>query len=77
MARRSIIIGLDRYILNTSFNKIRCKKVLVKKNQVYNYKKYISGIKYKITREKNIYKKYKSNNNDLKKEKEKSKFLNI
>lgn len=64
---RSKTIKFNQYICIANFNIIKCKKALVRKNQIYNYKRYIFAIKYKITKESNIYIKYKSNNKSLKK----------
>lgn len=46
---------------------IKYKKALIENNHIYNYKKNIFNIRYKIIKESNIYKIYKKYNKSLKK----------
>lgn len=66
LVERFKIIELDRYISKTDFGTIKYKKALKGNNQIYNYKRYIFNIRYKIIKESNIYRRYKRYDKNLK-----------
>lgn len=66
------MIQFDKYKLKANFDIIKYKKVLVKKNQIQNYKKHISNIRKKVIKKSNIHDRYK--NNDKNQGKLKTKF---